>query len=371
MHFQPQRLSTVEVSQKGRASLQLLYKRAMQVPDVQKKIDQTKAAATTGVGRQQCYFGALAVLPFNIKLSVAPARALTPAQAAFEGAEAAAIHKAVRKGDFLVGRNTNPLGVVLGRKNTTALAVVQGVFKSIVVDALIRLDGASLNLSWAFLRNQIFYGPQLATYLAAHYLFSLRQNVPNLLGSMAFFGNPLGLFRGLGDGVNDFVAEPVKGIKKSIAKLDPKYLVDGVARGTGSLARHTVGGFADSAALLTSTFSKNMAVLTLDRRYAQKRDRGLNLQHEEQGDFVLLDGVESGFVKLAQGFIEGVTGVVKAPMRGKRRTRPYNWLCASFICGACSHFYATFCSAILIQARRGMGLKVLPKVLARDYWASW
>lgn len=317
MHFQPQRVSSVEVAQKCRAAHQLLYKRAIPTPDVQKRIQQVKETANSNIGRQQVFFGALAVLPFTIKLSVAPARALTPAQAAFEGAEAAAIHKAVRKGDFFVGRTTHPLGVVVGRKNKTALAVVQGVFKSIVVDALIRMDGASLNLAGAFLRNQIFYGPQLATYLAAHYLFSMKQNVPALLGSMAAFGNPLGLFRGIGDGVNDFVNEPMKGIKKSIAKLDPKYLVDGVARGTGSLARHTVGGVADSAALLTSTFSKNMAVLTLDRRYAQKRDRGNSLQSEEPGDFLFLDGLESGFVKLAQGFIEGVTGVVKAPMRGK------------------------------------------------------
>ena len=181
------------------------------------------------------FLAALAILPFTIKLSVAPARALTQAQADYERAEAAAIHKAVRKGDFLVGGNTNPLGVVLGRKNKTAMAVMQGVFKSIVVDALIRMDGASLNLAGAFLRNQIFYGPQLATYLGAHYMYSMKQNVPALLGSMAAFGNPLGLFRGIGDGMNDFVSEPVKGIKKSIARLDPKYLVNGVAKGTGSL----------------------------------------------------------------------------------------------------------------------------------------
>jgi hypothetical protein len=68
---------------------------------------------------------------------------------------------------------------------------------------------------------------------------------------------------------SDFVAEPVKGLKKSVKELDPTYLVDGVARGTESLARHTVGGFADSASLLTETFSKNMAVLMLLR--AKKR----------------------------------------------------------------------------------------------------
>lgn len=301
-------------------SMQTVQNRLSFLPDIERRIREVEDAAATGVGRQQVYFGALAILPYGIKLSVAPVRALTPTQAAFEGSEAAAIHQAVRKGDLRLGRNSSPLGVTIGSKNTTAIAVVRGVAKSIVVDALLRLDGASLNFAGAFLRNQIFYGPQLATYLGAHYMQSLRQNVPALLGSLAFFGNPLGLLRGLGDGVTDFVTEPVKGMKRSIQRLDPSHMVDGVARGTGSLARHTVGGFAASSALLTSTFSKNMAVLTLDRRYAQKRDRGNDQREQQGGDFFILDGVESGFVKLAQGFVEGVTGVVKAPMRGAERS---------------------------------------------------
>ena len=99
--------------------------------------------------------------------------------------------------------------------------------------------------------------------------------------------------------------------------MDASYLVDGVARGTVSLARHTVGGFADSAAALAETFSKNMAVLTLDRRYAQKRDRGENLR--TQGDINVALGLGSGVQKLGQGFLEGVTGVVRAPIRGAEK----------------------------------------------------
>lgn len=118
---------------------------------------------------------------------------------------------------------------------------------------------------------------------------------------------------------SDFVIEPMKGLKKSVKELDPSFLVDGVARGTESLARHTVGGFADSASLLTETFSKNMAVLTLDRRYAQKRDRKRTLRLSSGVDVTLVGGVESGFIKLVQGFVDGVTGVVKAPIRGAEK----------------------------------------------------
>lgn len=250
---------------------------------------------------------------------MAPARALTQVQASLEGEETAAMHQAVRKGDVRLGGDTNAIfGVKIGHRNATPLAVVRGVFKSIVVDALLRLDGASLSFAGVSLRNHIATFSQLSTYLGAHYMSSLRQNLPALLGSLAALGNPLGLARGLGDGVSDFVLEPVRGFQKSVQEMDASYLVDGVARGTVSLARHTVGGFADSAAALAETFSKNMAVLTLDRRYAQKRDRGEDLR-THAGDVNVALGLGSGVQKLALGFIEGVTGVVKAPIRGAEK----------------------------------------------------
>lgn len=284
-------------------------------PDIAEKAKEHAATASFAVGHQKFYFEGVTILPCNIKLSVAPARALTRAQALLEGEEAAQIHQAVRKGDVRLGDSTGLLGVKVGHRNKTPLAVVRGVFKSIVVDALLRLDGASLEFAGVSLRNHTTTSSQLMTHLAAHYMASLRQNVPALLGSLAAFGNPLGLVRGFGDGVSDFVLEPVKGFQKSVQEMDATYLVDGVARGTLSLARHTVGGIADSAAMLTETFSKNMTALTLDRRYAQRRDRKEILR--EQGR--LNPGLGSGVSKLAQGFIEGVTGVVEAPLRGAEK----------------------------------------------------
>lgn len=169
----------------------------MKVPDINNRIAALNAAAASGVGRQKIYLGGLTILPCNIKLSVAPARALNPAQAVLEGAETAAIHQAVRKGDVLLDRKSaGILGVKVGSRNKTPLAVVRGMLKSFVVDGLLRLDGASLNFAGVSLRNHISTGPQLTTALSAHYMASLRQNLPALLGSMAALGNPLGLVRG-------------------------------------------------------------------------------------------------------------------------------------------------------------------------------
>ena len=289
----------------------------LSMPDLKKVEDLLLAAALSGVNSQRFYFGGLTILPCAIKLSVAPARALSTQQATVEGEESAAIHRAVRKGDVRLGHRAALLGVKIGHRNATPLAVMRGVVKSIVVDALLRLDGASLAFAGVSLQNHIATGQQLVSILTAHYLASLRQNVPALVGSMSALGNPAGLVRGLGDGVSDFVLEPVKGFQRSVQEMDASHLVDGVARGTLSLARHTVGGFADSAAALAETFSKNMAVLTLDRRYAQKRDRGENLR--ELNDLNVAQGLGSGVQKLARGFVEGVTGVVKAPIRGAEK----------------------------------------------------
>lgn len=169
----------------------------LQPPDISKIVSELNAASQSGVDSQKVYFGGLTILPCNVKLSVAPARALTPAQAALEGPEIAAIHQAVRKGDVRVDKKSaGILGVKIGSRNKTPLAVVRGLFKSFIVDGFLRLDGASLNFSGVSLRYHTSTTSQLTTALTAHYLASLRQNLPSVIGSLAAFGNPLGLVRG-------------------------------------------------------------------------------------------------------------------------------------------------------------------------------
>lgn len=190
------------MADRAKASVLLLQSETREFipfPDIESMVQQVEGANAVGVGSQKLYFQGLSILPCNVNLSVAPARALTSTQASLEGSEASALHAAVRKGDLLVGGGM--LGVNIGHKNHTAVAVVRGVFKSIIVDALLRCEEASLNFPGVYLRNYISSGPQLKTFLGAHYMESLKSNVPALLGSMAALGNPLGLIRGIGDGM--------------------------------------------------------------------------------------------------------------------------------------------------------------------------
>ncbi len=171
-------------------------------PDLKTTFKNKICSTSTGLASNKLYFEVLTILPFSIKLSVASAVALTSAQSALEGPEAGAIHAAVRKGDVLIGDDvTGVLGVKIGGKNRTASAVIRGIFKSILVDSLLRCDGASMNFSGVGLRNHIATRSQLKTYIGHHYLSLLKSNVPALLGSLAAFGNPVGLIRGFGDGV--------------------------------------------------------------------------------------------------------------------------------------------------------------------------
>lgn len=79
-------------------------------------------------------------------------------------------------------------------------------------------------------------------------------------------------------------------------------------------------GLADSAAMLTETAAKNMAVLTLDRKYAQRRDRVMKLKANDAKAANILNGLESGIQKFMLGILEGVTGVVSKPIKGAERS---------------------------------------------------
>lgn len=56
-----------------------------------------------------------------------------------------------------------------------------------------------------------------------------------------------------------------------------------------------------TAAMLTDTAAKNMAVLTLDRKYAQRRDRVMKLKANDHKTATILKGLESGLEKLVNG----------------------------------------------------------------------
>ena len=110
----------------------LLYseqKRTIPFPDFESQAKNLKRAAEFGVENQKFYFESLSILPCNINLSVAPARALTPLQAQLEGKDTAAIHEAVRKGDVRVGTSSALFGVKVGSRKRLSMRASRSVMQ--------------------------------------------------------------------------------------------------------------------------------------------------------------------------------------------------------------------------------------------------
>ena len=253
----------------------------------------------------------LIVEKFEILLSISQGRALTEAEEKVEGKKAAALHAAVRKGDVKLG-GAEGLAVAIGHHNKTASSLLSGIYKSFVFDTLLQVDKATLKIDGFCLQH--FYSSRARKFLVImqpHYQMSLQKNIFGLLGSMSAIGNPFGLVNRIGDGAINFIVSPYEGLKKSMVELDPSYVAQGVVKGTGALGSAVVGGLAQSAGLLTSTLSKNLAILTLDTKYKLSRDVG-NVEKPA----TVVGGLGSGGRKLLDGVLEGVDGAIRKPMEG-------------------------------------------------------
>ncbi len=137
-----------------------------------------------------------------------------------------------------------------------------------------------------------------------------------MLGSLRALGKPVALIRGFGKGAQDFIAQPLQGLVRSVEELNPEEFMQGLSRGADSLVRHTLGGVANSASCITDNLSKQLSHLSFDREYKLQRERR-EARKAKPAD--VLEGLGSGGKRLVKGLFDGVTGVVAAPMRGAER----------------------------------------------------
>ena len=136
------------------------------------------------------------------------------------------------------------------------------------------------------------------TFAQAHYSRGAARNALEIAGSLRALGNPLGLARGVLRGVEDAVREPVEGLVDAIDEDRPEAFALGLQRGASSLVRHTVGGTAESLANITGGLSRAASHLALDGDYQRRREP------------------RPIFDSAVGGVVDGVTGLVQAPLRG-------------------------------------------------------
>ncbi|GCB83000.1 hypothetical protein scyTo_0023708, partial [Scyliorhinus torazame] len=117
----------------------------------------------------------------------------------------------------------------------------------------------------------------------------LKQMYVLVLG-LDVLGNPVGLIRGLSEGVEAFFYEPFQG-----AVQGPEEFAEGFVIGVKSLLGHTVGGAAGVVSRITGTVGKGLAAITMDKEYQQKRREEMNRQPKDFGDSLAKGG--KGFLR--------------------------------------------------------------------------
>ena len=139
-----------------------------------------------------------------------------------------------------------------------------------------------------------------------HYAVQGMKNMHVLLFGLDFMGNPVGMCKDIINGCIHLVREPVRGYREG-------ELLEGTAMGMKQFFGGTVGGVAHSLALLTGSFGKAFAALTLDEEYQRRRR-----EEHQNAPGELTEGVVRGMKAFLLGFGQGLSGLFTAPTQAKK-----------------------------------------------------
>mmetsp|Transcript_2664 Transcript_2664/g.3681 ORF Transcript_2664/g.3681 Transcript_2664/m.3681 type:complete len:152 (+) Transcript_2664:2677-3132(+) len=125
--------------------------------------------------------------------------------------------------------------------------------------SIISLDKTPIYLNAFEICNVYGDMADITSQFKDYYKTQLKSNTLRLFGGANLFGNPVGFIGTVGSGFKDFYYEPAKGFHKSYR--DGGY---GLAKGTGSLLRNTVGGTIGSLGKVSSSIGSALLYLTGD-----------------------------------------------------------------------------------------------------------
>ena len=161
-----------------------------------------------------------------------------------------------------------------------------------------------------FERRDVFLSwQQLARELQRHYTDQAVEQAYVLVFGLDVMGNPLGLARGISQGIWDFFNEPYQG-----ANQGRREFVEGLALGFRSFIGHTVGGVAGSTSRIVGFIGDSLSYLTFDDEYQKKRRKALLRRPTDVGQNLALGGKG-----LLMGIVRSVSGVVMRPIEGAQQ----------------------------------------------------
>ena len=167
------------------------------------------------------------------------------------------------------------------------------------------LDRAPLVLNGLTLEHTFKTPQQLCESILSSYKSAMLKQVYKLLLQIDALGNPAGFVRGLGAGVKDFFLMPGEALFN-----DPHRLGRGVVNGTYSLTRSVVHGTFKASSQITGGLGRLAGTLSMDSRYVQAR------QQQQQAPRHVLAGMVQGSASLGRGVMDGLTGLISAPIEG-------------------------------------------------------
>ncbi|CAM6098991.1 unnamed protein product [Calypogeia fissa] len=189
----------------------------------------------------------------------------------------------------------------MGGAATRSLLWMTGTLLQRQVRALADVEGAPVHLRQLKLAHPFASWDVIRGMITRHYTRQLLQEVYKVLGSADVFGNPVGFIRSMASGMWEFVSAPTRSSVQS-----PTELVRGVARGTSSLFTNTVFAFSNAATRMSRAARKGVTVFTFDSEYDQAMERLLRLEGSQE-------------ISVVNEFLEGLTGLLQAPIRGAER----------------------------------------------------
>lgn len=185
-------------------------------------------------------------------------------------------------------------------------------FFNVLTMAIGNINDAPIKLNALFIENIRIPIPILVESIQTHYGQAFFYQVHKILGSADFLGNPVGLFNNLSSGVLDIFYEPYQGF---IINDRPQELGIGIAKGGLSFLKKSIFGFSDSFAKVTGSLAKGLSVVTLDKKFQERR----RLNQRRNKPKHALYGFASGANSFIDSVSSGVTGIATAPIEGANK----------------------------------------------------
>lgn len=182
-------------------------------------------------------------------------------------------------------------------------------FFNVLTMAIGNINDAPIKLNALFIENIRVPIPILLESIQTHYGQAFFYQVHKILGSADFLGNPVGLFNNISSGVLDIFYEPYQGF---VINDRPQELGIGIAKGGLSFLKKSIFGFSDSFAKVTGSIAKGLTVVTLDKKFQERR----RLNQRRNKPKHALYGFASGANSFFESISSGVTGIATAPIEG-------------------------------------------------------